>query len=369
MALAATLLVAAVPAPAAKRPPHIKHVFILVLENQNYETTFGADPPSPYLANRLTSRGELLKQYYAIAHESNPNYLAMISGQSPNGETQSDCQDYSEFAPGTPTMDGQYIGQGCVYPNGVETIANQLEDSGYTWRGYMQDMNASTPAGDPEVSCRHPAVGAPDDTQQAGADDQYATRHNPFVYFHQIIDFDTCAQNDVDLRHLRRDLKHERTTPNYSFITPDLCNDAHDSPCPNGRPGGMEQATTFLRKWVPRIRHSRAFRHRGLLMVTFDEAEDVGGSADASACCDEQPGPNTINPGGPTPGPGGGRIGSVLLSPCIRPGTVNNDPYNHYSMLRWVEDNFGQPHLGYAGQSGLKGFDAKVLNRHRCGRR
>jgi hypothetical protein len=365
-ALCAAIAALTPPGASAKPPPHLKHVFIIVLENQNYEESFGKEPASRYLAKRLTKKGELLKQYYAIAHESNPNYLAMISGQSPNGDTQSDCQDYSDFVPGTATMGGLYVGQGCVYPNGVETIANQLEDHGYTWKGYMQDMNASTPKGDPEVTCRHPAANAPDDTQTAEAHDQYATRHNPFVYFHQITDFETCNENNIDLKHLRRDLKKEKTTPNYSFITPDLCNDAHDEPCPNGKPGGMKQATHFLRRWVPRIRRSAAYRHRGLLMITFDEAEEIPPEGDASACCNEQPGPNTINPGGPIPGPGGGRVGSVLLSPCIRPGTVNNDPYNHYSMLRSFEDNWDLPHLGMAGQDGLEPFDSKALNRRSC---
>ena len=67
-----------------------------------------------------------------------------------------------------------------------------------------------------------------------------------------------------------------------------------------------------------------------------------------------------------SPGPGGGRVGAVLLSPCIKPGTVNDDPYNHYSMLRSVEDNWGLPHLGMAGQDGLEPFDSNVLNRRGC---
>ena len=83
----------------------------------------------------------------------------------------------------------------------------------------------------------------------------------------------------------------------------------------------MKQANAFLRRWVPRIRRSPAFRDRGLLIVTFDEAE--GGDEpddDGSACCNEPTGPNTPHPGALTGGPGGGRIGAVLLSPCIRPG-------------------------------------------------
>ena len=57
----------------------------------------------------------------------------------------------------------------------------------------------------------------------------------------------------------------------------------------------------------------------------------------------------------------GGRVGAVLLSRFIRPGTVSDAPYNHYSMLKSVEDLFSLPHLGYAGQAGLAGFGTDVF--------
>ena len=339
-------------------PPHVTHVFTIILENENSSTTFGANSPAPYLSQTLRSKGVFVPNYYGIGHLSNDNYLAMVSGQAPNPDTQSDCQVYNDFLPGVPTSDGQYIGQGCVYPNGVETVANQLEDSGYTWKGYMEDMG--TP-------CRHPALNSQDPTQQAKIGDQYAARHNPFIYFHSIVDFPTCAQHDVDYSQLSTDLQLESTTPDYAFIVPNLCDDGHDSPCVDGRPGGLAQADTWLRANVPPILASPAFQDNGMLIITFDEAESgPGGNADASACCNEQPGPNTANPGGPTVGPGGGKVGAVVLSPCTKPGSTTQTAFNHYSMLRSVEDNFGLPHLGYAGQAGLKPFGTGVLNRANC---
>jgi hypothetical protein len=248
----------------------------------------------------------------------------------------------------------------------VITVANQLEASGYTWKGYMEDMNAGGPPGT-ETPCRHPALNTQDDTQQAEVGDQYAARHNPFVYFHSLIDFPTCAQHDVGLWHLRKDLEHRWSTPNYSFIVPNLCHDGHDMPCVNWEPGGLRSADRWLRAYVPSILGSPAYASRGLLIITFDEAEATGSHADASACCNEQPGPNTPNPGGPVPGPGGGRIGAVLVSPCIKPRTVSKTPYNHYSLLRSIERNFQLPFLGYARQQGLKPFGGDVLNRPGCG--
>jgi phosphatidylinositol-3-phosphatase len=346
--------------------PHVKHVFIVVLENENADETFGPSTQIPYLAKTLTSQGAFVPNYYATGHLSLDNYISMISGQGPNLQTQSDCQVYTKFLPGTPTSNGQYIGQGCVYGPGVQNIATQLEGNGYTWKGYMQDMANSAPA--QPATCRHPGFNSQDSTQTATATDQYAARHNPFVYFESIIDFPTCQANDVDLSRLPTDLASASTTPDYAFITPDLCNDGHDTPCADGQPGGMAQANTFLKGLVPQILASPAYKDHGLLIVTFDEAEGdpQSGNPDASACCGEQPGPNTVNAGGPIPGPGGGRIGAVMLSPCIKPGTVTTDPYNHYSLLRSVEDNFGLPHLGFAGQAGLHPFDSKILNKPRC---
>ena len=363
-------LSAALSAPASARPvPHFKHVFIVVLENEGASSTFGRDSEAPYLARRLKRRGAFVPNYYAIAHNSLTNYVALVSGQAANIQTQADCPFYGDFVPGVAAGDGQYRGTGCVYPIQTQTVANQLQEFGYRWKGYMEDMNAAAPDG-AEMPCRHPPIGQPDPWQHAEVGDQYATRHNPFVYFHSIIDFRTCTRHDVDLSHLRRDLRRRRRTPNYSFITPNLCHDGHDAPCVTGAPGGMKSANKWLRARMPRILRSPAFRHRGLLIVTFDEAEATGSHADSSACCDEPPGPNLVppdTPGALHPGPGGGRVGAVMVSPCIKPGTVTKRKYNHYSLLRSIERNFGLPYLGYAGQAGLRSFGRDILNRPGCG--
>jgi hypothetical protein len=350
--------------------PRVNHVFIVVLENENAATTFGAGTQIPYLANTMKSEGGYIPNYYATAHNSLANYIAMVSGQGPNLVTQADCPLYTNFAPALPS-NGLYVGQGCLYPPGVQNIATQLEGNGWTWKGYMQDMANSAPA--QPSSCRHPDPNSQDKTQNATATDQYAARHNPFVYFESITDFPTCQANDVDLTQLSNDLQSESTTANYSFISPDLCNDGHDGAgtpgsCADGGPGGMVEANSFLQEWVPRITSSPAFQDNGLLLVTFDEAEGGSGlTGDASACCNEQPGPNTINPGALTIGPGGGKVGAVALSPCITPGTTVQAAYNHYSLLRWVEDNFDLPHLGFARQqTGVNPFDSHLLNDATC---
>lgn len=369
-ALVAVLLAAlaggpgAGPAQAAPKVPHFKHVFVITLENESARRTFGPDAPK-YLARKLPEAGLFMPNYYATTHLSLGNYIAMISGQGPNPMTQTDCQFFVNFLPATPAAHGQVRGSGCVYPRSVKTVADQLERAGLGWNGYMEDL-ANGKAREPS-SCRHPAIGARDDTQAAELGDQYATRHNPFVYFHSIIDQPSCAENDVDLRYLATDLGKKKTTAAFNFISPNLCHDGHDEPCVNGEPGGLVSANRFLKMWVTRILGSPAFQDRGLLVITFDEAEAYGANADSSACCGELPGPNTTNPGFLTPGPGGGRVGAVMLSPCIRPGTRTKRSYNHYSLLRSVEDNFGLERLGFAAAQGLRSFGPDVLNRPDCG--
>ena len=358
----------------------IKHVFVIVLENEGYDTTFGPDSKAPYLAQTLPAQGVLLTQYFGTGHASLDNYIAMISGQAATPDTRNDCQTYANFVETGVTPDGQAIGTGCVYPASIKTLPNQLTAKGKTWRAYMGDMG-NDPTRE-SATCGHPALNAVDLTQTAEAPstavplgDQYAARHDPFVYFHSIIDSPLCATNVVNLNLLPQDLQAERSTPNFVFITPNLCDDGHDAPCKNGAPGGLVSVNTFLEHWVPLILASPAYQRDGLLIITFDEGgytltvSPTGGyviTFAGQACCSEQPGPNLGSfPQSSTIGPytintqsfGGDRTGAVLLSPFLKPGTVSNTPFNHFSLLKSLEDIFDtDEYLGYAAQPGLVGL-------------
>jgi phosphatidylinositol-3-phosphatase len=354
---AASLALAFASVAHAAPPAPVKHVFVIVLENKDYDESFGDQSKAPYLAKQLTKQGQLLTQYFGTSHASLGNYVSMVSGIAPNADTQSDCNHgFNDVFPGTPSPDGQVVGVGCVYPKEVRTIGDQMDAAGLRWRGYMEDMgnDASAPK-----TCRHPAIGEVDDTQSARATDQYATRHNPFVYFHSIIDDKArCDERVVPLDRLRTDLESAATTPALAFVTPDLCSDGHDEPCIDGRPGGLASSDVFLHEWVPRIMASPAYGEGGMIVVTWDEGNV--GQGTSGACCNEPSGPNTPMPG--IFGPGGGRTGTVVISPFTQPGSVNNQAYNHYGLLRSIEDIFGLAHLGYAGAGGLKAFGADVFN-------
>jgi phosphatidylinositol-3-phosphatase len=344
---------------AATSPmPQIEHVFTIILENESASTTFGPDSPAPYLSKTLTSEGAYLPNYYGVGHDSNDNYIAMISGQPPNLSNESDCQTFADFTTTSLSSYGAQEGDGCVYPADINTVAGQLDAKGLSWRDFNQSMG-NTPTRE-SAECGHPAVGSVDHTQTETAQDAYATRHNPFVYFHSIIDNTTLCDDDVvNLNDLPFDLATAAKTPNYVFITPDLCGDGHDATCADtSRSGGFAGIEQFLQQWVPQITKSPAFKQQnGLLIITFDEAS----TSDSGNCCGEIPGPSGVSLSSAISGDGGGDVGAVLLSPCIKPGTVTKVPYNHYTMLRSVEDMFGLSHLGYAQLPGEVSFGSDVF--------
>lgn len=426
--LAACALIVAPAAPTplgaqqAKVLPPIRHVFTIILENQSFDSTFGAMPPTPYLARDVAGHGALLAEYYATSHYSLGNYVTLISGQGVTRENQDDCAtssfdkevstNYVDIAVRGTAPYSQVMGEGCIYPATTKTVGDQLAARGLTWHGYMEDLgNDSTreiaPCGQPKGG-----IGSPDNTQSAQVPpnfnkggslpvtDQYTTKHNPFAYFHSLLDSGSCKANVGGLgtpqdSPLVRALRSIDTTPNYVWITPNLCNDGHDTPCKAPKsPVGVhvyDPEEAFLKTWIPIIVRSPAFQKDGLLIITFDESSLTGMSPngvfvgyDGSACCNEPSGPNTTVPGIPpysapqyrvgdyadeiiTMGSngisGGGRIGTVLVSPFIKPGLVSATKYNHYSMLRTIEDIFGLDHLGYADYPGTADFGPDVFGK------
>jgi hypothetical protein len=368
---------------STKLPP-VKHVFVIMLADEPYASVFGPSSDAPYLADTLERRGELLVRYYAVAHDELANGIALISGQGPTPQTEVNCPTYAEIAPATTGADGQVLGQGCVYPASTETVAGQLAAKHLTWRAYVEGMGAGASS---SASCVHPALGAADPTldptqpaasttgpaadrvppaYEAAAGDEYATFRNPFVYFHSMIDEPQCAADDVSIGRLASALQSPKRTPSLSYIVPSLCDDGNPTPCAPGRPAGLPPADAFLRRVVPEILASKAYKHGGLLVITVDQAPSTGVDADSSSCCGEPrfpalPPPPTLPGGGSLPPAGGGQVGALLLSPYVKPGTTNQEPFNHFSLLRTIENLFGLSHLGYAAASGVGSFEASVF--------
>jgi MYXO-CTERM domain-containing protein len=261
---------------------------------------------------------------------------------------------------------------GCTYPTEMPTLFDQFNAAGVTWKGYAQDLGGAQPIGStsfvtdsvpgrddagcggPGGPTNNPATnptftggsqGFPSDTSSYTAaslvvgsgttnnpqySDQYVAKHFPFPWFASLTgggagnpmgtpltepssgtncDSSHVANLDDPNHGLISDLNNN-TVPQFSWITPDNCSDAHDTTCkgnnlsgafglnidgtvnlndpiynPSGLPaddpeattprnftGGLYAADLFLAYYVPLIEQSPAYAH-GLIDITFDEGE------------------------------------------------------------------------------------------------
>jgi hypothetical protein len=344
----------------------IKHVFVVMLDEQPYATAFGPASPAKYLTGTLEKQGELLLRYYAVAHQGLADGIALLSGQGPTEATAANCPSYSEISPASSGDEGQVLGKGCVYPSSTQTLMGQLTAKHLTWKAYVEgiDEGSGTPA-----ACAHPAATAADPSATApaagGTAPGYQTWRNPFVYFSSVAASSACAAGDVGMSALKGDLTSEKSTASFSYVAPGPCDDGNPTPCAPGKPAGMLAADAFLQQVVPEILASKAYKHNGLLAITVDQAPSSGEYADSSSCCGQPKFPNLPAPTGVAKlsPPGGGQVGLLLLSPLIKKGGgLVQETYNHFSLLATVEEVFGLSKLGYAGGSEVKPFSASLFS-------
>ncbi len=305
------------------RAGKVKHVWLIILENKSYDATFTGLNNNTYLWRTLPSQGVLLKNYYGTGHFSFDNYISLASGQATQADTQVDCPYYDHFSghvdrSGSLRRNPNY-GQmtsaqganaaaganGCVYPSSVKTLFDQLDAAHVSWKGYAQDLGYPDPtppvhsAGIRYCGAPYPSPGPTGSTGQpnpstASATDQYLPKHFPFPWFESLLSSGRCDRTHIaslfdTRRGLLHDLARKATTPAFSWITPNMCSDAHDAVChgnnlsggfsgpntpnaPRNYTGGLYAADLFLKHIVPAIERSPAFRDGGLIDITFDEA-------------------------------------------------------------------------------------------------
>ena len=130
-----------------------------------------------------------------------------------------------------------------------------------------------------------------------------------------------CIAHERPYTELSTDLRRN-TVARYNAITPNLCDDMHDSCAPLNDP--IRQGDSWLSRQVPPILASRAYRHDGVLVITWDEGEN-----------------------------GDGPIGLIVLSPLAKGrGYANSIHYTHSSTLRTLQEIFGvTPLLGDAAHA------------------
>jgi hypothetical protein len=256
--------------PAGTAIPAYDHIFVILMENHSYSEVIGA----PYIAS-LAARGTVVGNYFATDHPSLPNYAELTSGQSfPNANT--DC-DPSPSCQST-----------------ASNIIDRIVASGRTWHAYAESMGAA---------CGKVTNG------------QYAPRHVPFVYYTDI-SAASCQANVVDYSHLSTDLGSAATTPNYVFITPNICNDMHDCSVATG--------DTWLSQNVPTILASPAFtQQHALLLLVWDEDD----------------------------GSQNNQVALIAVGFHVKVGYVSSVRYSHYSLLRTVEAAWGLSSLAVNDQA------------------
>jgi hypothetical protein len=323
---------AAVTTPSTSLPP-IHHIWEIVLSDQGYAQSFGSPRSDPYLAKTLAGQGTLVGDYDAVSNSPLANEIALISGQGPTEQTLADCPQYADITPGRIGRHSQVRGQGCLYPSATQTLGSELQIQGLTWRAYIQGIGqkgqtapaatattststSTTPttpttsttstststSGAPATTavpdtstatgCPHPAEGATDPAGLVRGRDDYVTWKNPWVYFQSVLDTTTCARDDVGLASLATDLRKESTTPAFSYIAPDPCDDGSTTPCTPNAKDGMGRTDRFLKTVVPEIERSPAYKADGLILITFDEAPQSGPNWSTASCCGQPTFPN-----------------------------------------------------------------------------
>jgi acid phosphatase len=245
------------PTPVPTSQLIFSHVFLVVEENHSYSDVIGSSS-MPYL-NSLASQYGLATQYFANGHPSMPNYLMLTTGQT---------ESFDDNFSGTISDDN---------------VVRELTKAGKTWKAYEESI---------------PSAG------YLGADaPPYVRRHNPFSYLSDVQQDATQATNIVPFSQFATDLANNGL-PQYSFIAPNVNNDAHN--------GTLPAADSWLQSNIAPLIASPTFQNGGLLIITFDESED----SDVDH--------------------GGGHVSTVIISSKSKPKYQSQTEYQHQSTLRLV---------------------------------
>jgi hypothetical protein len=315
-----------------------------MLENHSQNTTIG-DPNLPYLTSLAHDYGQATS-YYGVTHPSQPNYVAAITGQLDITRMNDVATNHYDWT----------------------NLVDQLESHGKTWGAYMDAMPSAGYTGAiwPNVAL-------------------YTNKHNPFVLMDDVLSSPARLANIKPYTDLAADLNSSHA-PDFVWISPDQCNDMHggvyvavdghpETPCPYGSTVDdandtalKQKADAFIHTAVDTIRSSKAWTGNSVIFIVSDEADFDGSAtdtdlwADVSGCCDS-PGYGSApglpegyvlvdNGSHPWSGAfGGGLVPAVVVTRNGASGVVDDTPYNHYSLLRTIEQVWDLGYLGYAADS------------------
>ncbi len=308
----------------------LDRAFIIVLENHSEKSVIG-DPNAPYITSLAQQYGQAAN-YYGVTHPSEPNYIAMIGGSNWFTNTDNPANRFDHT-----------------------NLVDELDASHISWGAYMEALPASDPL---------------TDFWPSSADPLYASKHNPFALFTDIRDNPARVADIKPYTSLAGDLNSPRA-PRFVYIVPDQCNDMHggvndaiaghpETPCPfnntNDDPNDIalkHKADAFVKGAVTTIMSSRAWTRHSAIFIVADEGDFTGNAVNGgwdspAGCCDSpvlpagDPDISATWPGGLY---GGALVPAVVIDPSGPHHFVSNVAYNHYSLLRTIEDAWDLPEL------------------------
>jgi phosphatidylinositol-3-phosphatase len=323
------------PTPEDLAVPKYDHIFIIIEENKSYEQIIG--PRFTPILNRLAKTYGLATLYYGNVHPSDGNYVALIGGSTfgihdddayycKSGDTRPFC-----FHATTPNYPDHPVTQ--------PSLLDQLTATGRTWKGYFEDLPS-------DLNAVY-SSGLPPKAEPESVNALYASKHNGFINFKVAQDDPGLVHKIVGLDQLERDLASGRP-PNYSHIVPNQCHEMHGL-VPGTLPGCdggliatndvdsnnqqllLKTGDAVIEKLVDKITKASFWaKGNNAIVITFDEDNFI--PPFSQGCCGFEP-KSAANFGG-------GHIATVVITSHGRHRVVDNTPYNHYSLLRTVENAF-----------------------------
>jgi hypothetical protein len=318
--------------------PRYQHVFVIVEENKDYVQIL--DPAmAPHIAALAAKYGDAAK-FYGEAHPSEANYVAILGG-----DTFGIHDDDAFYCHAGMVFDRACLGSALPgyadHTVRAPQLGDQLASKGLTWKGYYESLPAP---GSLAVIASDPAFDA--GTRKAAL---YAAKHSGFMNFYDVQHDPKRSERIVDFRQLDADLASNRL-PNFALIVPNQCNEMHGLHG-EGVPADCEgrnlaaligRGDAMAGALVAKIQATRAWRsaENVAIVITFDEGS---GRSREGCCAATADGPTNL---------GGGHIPTIVITNHGPRGVKDETPYNHYSLLRTIEDAFGiTEHLGHAADT------------------
>jgi len=269
--------------PAFQKPNATK-VVLVVLENTNPENAINQT-----FLRSLAASGAYLSNYYAIAHPSQPNYIALLSGSTEGVDGDNPT-----------TLKRAFLGE-----KGQKRKNEQELDWKVYAEGYVR--------GDDACNLREKIV-----TEVDGKPVTYVRRHVPQLSFESVQkDSDFCRDHITGFEDFLVAAKTHKL-PSFSLVIPSLETDAHDGPLPD--------ADAWLKENLGGLLKDTQFQRDGLLIVTFDENDTKWWRYSE----------DTDN-----------RVFTVLWGADVKQGHVESALYTHYDLLRTLEEIFAIEPMAY----------------------